>query len=113
MSLLDYLGRFHPVLVHLPIGFLLAAVFLECLSSLKGYKKVRKAVRFLLLIGFAAALFTSLTGWLHADSGEFDAKLVKSHRALGIVLTLFSLVALILHGRKNKEVRVGYFMAAS
>lgn len=110
MNILEYIGRFHPVLVHLPIGILLATVFLEALSHVKGFRKVRKAVKMLLLLGFASAFFSSLTGWLHAASGEFNPQLVLSHRALAIVVTVLSLVALLLHGEKKKEMRLGYFI---
>lgn len=110
MNILEYLGRFHPVLVHLPIGILLSAIFLECLSPFRGFKKVRRSIRVLLLIGFASALFTSATGWLHAMSGDYDPELVASHRALALVVTAFSFLALMLHGRKGKEVKLGYFI---
>ena len=57
MSVLEYIGRFHPALVHFPIGILLAAAFLEFLSHFKGFRKVRKSVKILLLLGFISAFF--------------------------------------------------------
>lgn len=110
MNLLDYIGRFHPVMVHLPIGILIAAISLEVLSHVKGFKKVRRSVKALLVLGFASALVSSATGLLHAESGEFDESLLVSHRALALVVTFFSLVAILLHGKKKKEFRLGYFI---
>jgi len=110
MNLLDYIGRFHPVLVHLPIGILIAAIFLEVLSNVKGFRKVRKSVKVLLVLGFAAAFVSSTTGLLHAQSGEFDESLIISHRALALTVTFFSLVAAALHGRKKQEMRLAYFI---
>ena len=110
MNLLDYIGRFHPVIVHLPIGIILAAILVEVLSHVKGFRKVRKSVKVLLVMGFASAFFAALTGLLHAQTGEFEESLVNSHRALAIVVTLFALVALMLHGKKKKEFRLGYFI---
>ena len=109
MSFSDYIGRFHPVLVHLPIGILLAAIFLECLSHVKGFRKIRRTIRILLLLGFLAAFASSLTGYLHAQSGEFDPDLVIAHRNLGIAVTIFSFLAFLLKGKKKTEIRLGYF----
>ena len=38
----SFFGRFHPLVVHLPIGFILLAVILEIYA---GYKKINISVR--------------------------------------------------------------------
>jgi uncharacterized membrane protein len=96
--------------VHLPIGILLAAIVIQYLSLVKGFKKIRKAVKVLLLLGALSALVAMLTGLLHAQSGEFDTKLVERHRALGILVVILAVVAWLLHGQKMKEMRAGYFV---
>jgi len=53
---MQFLGRFHPLIVHLPIGFLLLAFIFECLSLLDTYKKLKVAVKPSLLLGAAFAV---------------------------------------------------------
>jgi hypothetical protein len=46
-----FFGRFHPLIVHLPIGFLLLGVFFYLLSLRKKYERLYAAVPSSLLIG--------------------------------------------------------------
>jgi uncharacterized membrane protein len=108
MRLREYIGHFHPVLVHLPIGILLVAIFFEWLSHRKGYRKLRRAVKILLLLGFLAALFSSVTGYLLSSSGEYDHDQLATHQWLGISVTMLSFVALIAVRYKEKEIRLAY-----
>ena len=106
MDLLQFLGHFHPVLVHLPIGILLTAILFEALSRRKGFRKLRRSVRTLLLLGFLSAVFSSITGYLLSQSGDYDADLLNMHQWLGVSVTIVCLVALILFKRKQKELRL-------
>src|SRR5882672_9051243 len=108
MDLLGYFGRFHPVLVHFPIAVLLTAIGFEWLSGRKGFRKIRKSVRWLLLLGFLSAFVSAVTGYLHAGDGEFDAEMVNTHQWLGILVTLVSGVACLLVRSKQKELRLAY-----
>ncbi len=108
MDLLEYIGHFHPVLVHLPIGILLIAIGFKWLSYRRGFRKLRKSVRLLLLMGFLSATMSSLTGYLLSQSGDYDAELLKTHQWLGIGVTILSLVALLLSKQKQKELRLAY-----
>ena len=48
----DLIGRLHPLLVHLPIGFLILAFIFELLTFRKRFKKLRQAVPAAVLLGF-------------------------------------------------------------
>ena len=48
---LTFIGRLHPLLVHLPIGILLLAILLEALSMRAGYTGLKPAADLSLLIG--------------------------------------------------------------
>lgn len=80
--LVDWLGRFHPMLVHFPIAFVPAALF----TAIVGRKRpgFAKPVQFLVVTAAATAPFATLSGWL---SGGFDPGLddwvMQSHRWLG------------------------------
>jgi len=81
--LFDWLGRFHPMLVHFTIAFIPAALF----TAIVGRKKpsFAKPVQFLVVTAAVTAPFAMLSGWL---SGGFDLGLDdwlhQSHRWLGV-----------------------------
>jgi uncharacterized membrane protein/mono/diheme cytochrome c family protein len=108
MALSEFIGRIHPALVHFPIVLLLTAVAFEWLGRWKRYRKLKKSIKFLLTSGFIAALAACLTGLLHEQSGEFDAHQTSFHQWLGIAVTVLAFIALLLRGRKEQELRVGY-----
>lgn len=91
-----FFGRFHPVLVHLPIGFLLMAFLLEFMSLVKRYEQLSHAVPFVLLMGFLNALFSAVTGWLLSDGGGYGEDLLWLHKWLGISVVVLSLAAWLL-----------------
>ena len=82
VRMLDWLGRFHPMLVHFPIAFIPAALF----TAVVGRKRpgFAKPVQFLVVTAGVTAPFAMLSGWL---SGGFalgvDDGVMQSHRWLG------------------------------
>jgi uncharacterized membrane protein len=81
---MTFFGRLHPLLVHLPIGFLVIACIFDWLSFLEDFKKLKRATRLALLLGWLAALASCITGYLLSQSGEYDSTLVARHQWLGI-----------------------------
>lgn len=85
------IGRFHPLLVHLPIGILLLAIVFEWLASVKRFKYLKKTIRLILWIGFASAAFSCLTGYLLSQSGDYEPTAVERHQWAAIALTIIAL----------------------
>lgn len=83
---MDWIGRFHPVLVHLPIGMLiLAAIF----QFLKGKQEEwQKAIQFTLMIGFWGAVLACVAGWIQANEGGYAGRSLFIHRWGGIAIAL-------------------------
>src|SRR5258706_2118111 len=106
MSLPEYIGHLHPVLVHLPIGILLTAILFDLFSRRKGFRKLRKSVRLMLFLGFVSAAMSSFTGYLLSQSGDYDAALLNTHQWLGVSVSILSLVVLLLRRRKEKEMKL-------
>ena len=61
-----FVGRLHPLAVHLPIGFLLLAVTLEGGALWRPLRRLRHAVPFVLVLGAASAVIAVLAGYLLA-----------------------------------------------
>jgi len=91
-----FIGRFHPVLVHLPIGFLLMAFVMEFVSFIKKYEYLGQAVPFVLLLGFLSGLFSMITGLLLSDGGGYGEDLLNLHKWLGISVVILTLAAWLL-----------------
>jgi uncharacterized membrane protein len=97
---LTFIGRLHPLLVHLPIGILLLAILLEALSMRQAYAGLKQAADLSLLLGVWCAGFSCCTGWLLSRSGDYDPGLVVAHQWLAISLTLVSAgLYLVVRGR--------------
>jgi mono/diheme cytochrome c family protein len=88
--MLTLIGRFHPLLVHLPIGILLLALLFAWLGRWQRFQHLREVVRFTLLMGALSAAFSCGTGYLLSLSGEYDWMTLNRHRNLGIAVALCS-----------------------
>lgn len=88
-----FIGRFHPVLVHLPIGFLLIAALLE-IGRYTGKINVSSAVnRFILLWSAVSATLACVAGYLLSMGGGYDEMLLQGHMWKGIGVAAFAWIA--------------------
>lgn len=99
--MLEFLGRFHPVLVHLPIGILLIALLMQYLSSKEKYAGLAEAVTISLLIGMLSAFASCITGYLLSLSGEYDRTAISWHMWMGFGVAIVS--ALLYVRRVNNK----------
>ncbi len=119
-----FLGRLHPVLVHFPIGLLIAAVFLELIHALFGRERGRPggAGLWCVVLGALGAGAAAWAGWTNADvetHGRAVASLIETHRWLGIatcavagLVALLGLGALRAPGKLTGVYRVGVVLGA-
>jgi uncharacterized membrane protein len=85
-----FLGRFHVLLLHLPIGILLLAVLLEIASRRTRFAHFAPSVPAIWLLGAASAIVTAVLGYLHAREGGFDGAAVEAHRIAGTSLAILA-----------------------
>ncbi len=90
ISLTDFIGRFHPVVVHLPIGILLLSCLFQLFS--KKYAALQPAVPAMLFWGTAGAVLSCVTGLMLSLSGDYDKALADRHQWMGIMTAALSLV---------------------
>ncbi len=97
-SLVTLLGRFHPLVVHLPIGILFLLAIVEVFTWFPRFPRIPDRVRTLILIVAAISAITASTfGWLLARGGEYDAAILDRHRYLGIAATVLAVGMLVFH----------------
>jgi uncharacterized membrane protein/mono/diheme cytochrome c family protein len=92
LSIIEFIGHFHPLLVHLPIGILFIALILQWMSRKKKYASLASAIPFILLVGCCAAFASCITGYMLSISDDYDESLVSWHMWMGIGVTLVSLM---------------------
>ncbi len=94
-----FIGRLHPLLVHLPIGILFLAFVFECLSARKEYKRLQKAVSPALLWGSAFTIAAGISGYFLRQEGGYEEGLADLHQNLGIGTAVFSLCVYVVRKR--------------
>jgi len=108
-----FFGRFHPLIVHLPIGFILLAIIFEGIGLFKKSIIVwKRPVLFALFFGIIASIFTITTGLLLASDSSYDSTVLDRHKLLGISVLVLSTVIFTIK-LKSKEYspgKAGIFM---
>lgn len=85
-----FLGRFHPLIVHLPIGFILLAAILHGLAHFfkKRFDNLDTAISIAILCGGFGAVASAIIGYLLAGSGGYNDQTLFWHQWLGILLAV-------------------------
>lgn len=109
LSVSGLMGRFHPVLVHLPIGILLLACFFQWLSIKERFALLRPAIPVMLFWGVLSGIFSCLTGYMLSLSADYDADLVEQHQWLGILSVTASLIFYLLYKFSFNEKMARWF----
>ncbi len=78
-------GRLHPVLVHLPIGFLVALLVLEMVDLFIRSALLHHATYIMAWLAAGAALLAVVAGVLLALPGGYSEELLFRHRWLGVL----------------------------
>jgi uncharacterized membrane protein/mono/diheme cytochrome c family protein len=99
--MLDYLGRFHVALVHLPIGILMLACVFQWLERKPKFSSLHIATGMAFLIGMIWAILSAITGYLLSQSGDYDEDLVAAHQWMGVVVAIVSIVMYYLYKRSS------------
>jgi uncharacterized membrane protein len=95
----QFLGRFHPLAVHLPIGLLVLVPLLELAGAAR--PALREAAGFVLALAFASCLLALTLGFLLAyGSGEAGPGVTR-HLWGGVVLTIVVLMCLLVRPQWN------------
>jgi uncharacterized membrane protein/mono/diheme cytochrome c family protein len=102
-EILTFLGRFHPLLVHIPIGFLFVAFMLEVFSRMQRYRELRHAVTFILLLGTISAVVSAVMGYFLSLSGGYETDTLFWHQWLGIGVAALSVVAYVLKANADRR----------
>ena len=108
----EFFGRFHPVLVHLPIGFVIIGLFLEVYGF---YKKEAAAfnlpIKIVLILSVLSGIAASSTGWMLSESNPYPPGTLTTHRWLAISVIILSFGWLLVK-LKTDQPRINLAAAA-
>ena len=87
-TIFTFIGRFHPLLLHLPIGGLMALFVMEIMDSLYPKLNLGAACYVLLWFSIITILPTAILGFLLATNASYDDELLNIHKWLGWITAL-------------------------
>jgi uncharacterized membrane protein len=96
MDFVYFLGRFHVLVLHLPIGIIVAVCVLEWLARKPKYQYLEAASPFLWGAMALSALVTVALGYLHFEEGSFVGSSAIQHRNFGTAVALIAMVVAFL-----------------
>lgn len=102
LSITDFIGHLHPVLVHLPIGILLLAGLFHLLALKPKYASLHGATSIALFWGMFSAILSCISGYLLSQSGDYDEELVNTHKWFAIATASISLIAYLFNRWENE-----------
>ena len=104
-----FVGRFHPLVVHLPIGFLLLAVVLEVWPG----DRVRPAIKVAWVLGALSAVAAAVAGWLLASGGGYGGETLFWHRWAGVAVAALAVGGVFLQSRGGITTKIYGLLTAA
>ncbi len=103
VSVLDWLGRLHPMVIHFPIALFFAALVAEILFIVTREEMFRHALRFSLWGGAMSAAIAAPLGWIFAASGAGEEGwILEAHRWAGTAALCLGVVVLWVGERTER-----------
>ncbi|NBP25118.1 MAG: hypothetical protein EBU81_11330, partial [Proteobacteria bacterium] len=78
-----FLGPFHMVLLHFPIGLFSFAALLEAVAWFRPFEGLRRVQGSTLGLGVLSAIVTSILGLYRSAGGDYSAEILGQHRNTG------------------------------
>lgn len=94
-GILNFIGRFHVLIVHVPIGVIFLAFGMDLLSRLTAFSQLRGSLPFVLWISFLSACGATIVGYLLMSVEGFAGRAMDLHMYFGLAVVVCSLVALV------------------
>mgnify|MGYP005623223955 FL=1 len=101
-----FIGRFHPIILHLPIGGLAALFVMEIINSYRPQLNLDSACSILLWFSVITVIPSAILGFVLASSGNYDDELLNLHKWLGWLTALVCVWLLYFNSKSKKTYRV-------
>ena len=94
-GLAAFFGRFHILLVHMPIGLLFLVPLMEVAGWFRWGQKARKGVPFVLWMAVLSAAAASFLGYLMMHAEDVTGAWMEKHMWTGLAVGVFAVLALV------------------
>lgn len=113
MDFIYFLGRFHVLVLHIPIGIIVAVLVMEWLVRKEKFQHLEPAAGFVWLGAAASAIATVVLGYMHFAEGGFEGASGYQHRNFGTgAAILVTVIALLRSSAFAKAYRPVFLPAA-
>lgn len=101
LSIPEFIGHLHPVIVHLPIGILLLACLFLWQSRKDRSEDFQRTINIILGLGMISAIAACITGFILSRIGEYEEGLAGWHQWMGISVALVSIITFYFRRKKS------------
>jgi uncharacterized membrane protein len=113
MDFIYFLGRFHVLVLHIPLGIIIALFVFELLARKEKYRHLQSASAFLWVTAAVSAIVTVALGYMHFAEGSFTGPSAAQHRTFGTALAIILTVVALLRASPYAKNYMPVFFPAS
>jgi uncharacterized membrane protein len=96
-SMVLFIGRFHPIFLHLPVGILSVLFLFELIcSTRRGEQKFGEASLLMLILGSAGSVLAVFAGIMLSREGGYEGGNFSLHQTMGLLGTAGVLISLVV-----------------
>ncbi|MCP5538156.1 MAG: FHA domain-containing protein [Akkermansiaceae bacterium] len=92
---IGFLGEFHPLFLHLPIGVVMLVLVMEAFRVLT-FGKYQPRTTMGLFFGSATGIFAVVFGYCLYLTGDFSGELIEDHKRDGIIFTILLIATFLI-----------------
>ena len=107
---MQFIGRFHPLLIHFPIALFLLVPVLEIVGRRARFEYLHLSVNFVLVLATLGAMTAAILGWCLGRSGGYSGSLITQHMWGGILLSIICWLCSLMR-TQLREPSVSYAIA--
>jgi len=94
---LNFIARFHVLVVHFPIGIIVIALVMEVLSNLTAFAHLSRTIPFMLWMSLFGSIAATVMGFLLMSLEDEAGRAMDLHMYFGLAVVVFTLLALVLY----------------
>ncbi len=106
-----FIGRFHPLLVHLPVGFIVLLASLELLARRPRFRGANTSAGYVLALTVPVTVVAAACGWMLSLAGGYDAQTLGIHRWTGTATAVLCVVTAVYYRLGNRKAYHGWLYA--
>lgn len=104
----NFMGRFHPLFLHLPIGAVMLVMLMEA-ANLISFGKYKPHTTMALFFASVTAMFAAVFGYCLYLTGGLEGALIEEHKRDGIIFTIAILIAFLVKYTSDMKPQVQFY----